>query len=133
MGFVLLAVSFFSYFRIQKERSILLDDLDRRARVIAKSLAPASLRAVKKPPTQDEEDLAERLSGQGRTLGILICGADGKLVARSAALESIAACETRHGRAHRAIDIAAYNAFVGGADYPLKPFAFFPELLRTNR
>lgn len=93
MGFVLIAVSLFSYFRIQKERSILLDDLNRRARVIAKSLAPASLRAVKKPPTPDEEDLAERLSGQGRTMGIMVCGADGKLVARSAALESIAACE----------------------------------------
>lgn len=93
MGFVLLAVSLFSYFRIQKERSILLDDLDRRARVIAKSLAPPSLRAVKNPPTPDEEDLAERLSGQGRTMGVLVCGADGKLVARSAALESIAVCE----------------------------------------
>lgn len=94
IGFVFFITIFlFSYFRIEMERSVLLDDLDRRARVIAKSLGPVSVRVVKKPPTPDEEDLAERLSGQGRTMGILVCGADGKLIARSAALENLAACE----------------------------------------
>ncbi|MDO8520207.1 MAG: trehalose-6-phosphate synthase [Deltaproteobacteria bacterium] len=88
-----MAISLFSYFRIHSERTALLDDLNRRARIIAKSLSPPSLRAVKHPPTADEEDLAERLSGQGRTMGILVCASDGRLIARSAALENLATCE----------------------------------------
>jgi len=82
-----------AYYRVTQERASLLDDLNRRARIIAKSLAPPSIRAIKKPPNIDEEDLAERLSGQGRTLGVLLCGKDGSLIARSAALENLMNCE----------------------------------------
>ena len=83
----------FSYFRVTKERETLLDDLNRRARIIAKSLAPGSIRLLKSPPAGDEEDIAERLSGQGRTMGILLCGPDGKIIARSIALADIGNCE----------------------------------------
>ena len=83
----------FSYFRVTKERTQLIDDLDRRARVIARSLSVGAIRAIRNPPTPDEEDLAERLSGQGRTMGIMVCGPDGKLVARSAALVDLKTCE----------------------------------------
>ena len=83
----------FSYFRVTKEKEMLMDDLNRRARIIAKSLAPAGMRFLKNPPAGDEEDLAERLAGQGRTMGILLCGVDGKIVARSLALSDIGNCE----------------------------------------
>src|SRR3989338_6367714 len=83
----------FSYLRVTRERTQLIDDLDRRARVIAKSLSVGAMRAIRNPPTPDEEDLAERLSGQGRTMGIMVCATDGKLVARSAALADFKACE----------------------------------------
>ena len=82
-----------SYFRVTRERAQLIDDLDRRARVIAKSLSTGAIRAIWNPPTPDEEDLAERLSGQGRTMGIMVCSPDGKLVARSAALADLKTCE----------------------------------------
>jgi trehalose 6-phosphate synthase len=82
-----------SYFRITEERSQLIDDLDRRARVIARSLGPGAIRAIRHPPTADEEDLAERLTGQGRTLGIMVCRADGALVARSAAVADLKGCQ----------------------------------------
>ena len=84
-----------TYSRVKSERETLLDDLNRRARVIAKSLAPASIRLLKKPPTEDEEDLAERLSGQGRTMGILLCDPAGKIIARSIALSEIKDCDER--------------------------------------
>lgn len=71
----------------------MIDDLDRRARVIARSLSVGSIRAIRNPPTPDEEDLAERLSSQGRTMGIMVCGTDGKMVARSAALAALKSCE----------------------------------------
>ena len=83
----------FSYLRVTRERTQLIDDLDRRARVIAKSLSVGAVRAIQRPPTPDEEDLAERLSGQGRTMGIMVCGLEGKLIARSAALADLKACE----------------------------------------
>lgn len=83
----------FAYQRITREREVLLDDLDRRARVIGKSLAVGAIRAIKHPPTPDEENLAERFSGQGRTMGLMVCGHEGKLVARSAALADLAACD----------------------------------------
>ncbi len=84
---------YLSYSRIAREKATLLDDLNRRARVIARSLAPASIRLLKRPPSEDEEDLAERLSGQGRTLGILLCNIEGKIVARSMELAGIIDCE----------------------------------------
>lgn len=93
LGFLLAGLIAFSYFRVTKDRTQLIDDLDRRARVIAKSLAVGAIRAIQHPPTPDEEDLAERLSGQGRTMGLMVCGSEGKPVARSAALEDLAACE----------------------------------------
>ena len=49
-----------AYYRVAQERASLLDDLDRRARVIAKSLAPSSSRTVKKPPNLDEEEIKQR-------------------------------------------------------------------------
>ena len=82
----------FSYLRIARERETLLDDLHRRAKVIAKSLAPASIRLLRNPPGADEEDLAERLSGQGRTMGILLCDLEGKTIARSMALTEVKNC-----------------------------------------
>lgn len=82
-----------AYYRVLQERNNLQDDLNRRAQVIAKSLAPASIRTLKKPPKLDEEDLAERLSGQGRTMGILLCNANGTMIARSAALEGHIECD----------------------------------------
>ena len=93
IGLLLLGLIGFAYHRITQERKVLLDDLDRRGRVIARSLAAGAIRAIKHPPTPDEEDLAERLSGQGRTMGLMVCGPEGKLVARSAALADLAACE----------------------------------------
>src|SRR3989338_7553521 len=83
----------FSYFRVMRERTQLIDDLDRRARVIAKSLSVGAIRSIRNPPTPDEEDMAERLSGQGRTMGIMVCGLDGKLVARSASIADLKTCE----------------------------------------
>lgn len=88
-----LGVLAFSYFRVTKERETLRDDLNRRARIIAKSLAPASLRLLKNPPAGDEEDIAERIAGQGRTMGVLLCLPDGKVIARSIALTEIGNCE----------------------------------------
>ncbi|MDO8644171.1 MAG: trehalose-6-phosphate synthase [bacterium] len=83
----------FSYFQVTKERIQLIDDLDRRARVIAKSLSTGAIRAIRNPPTPDEEDLAERLSGQGRTIGVMVCATDGRLIARSAILADLKNCE----------------------------------------
>ncbi|MBI4374464.1 MAG: trehalose-6-phosphate synthase [Deltaproteobacteria bacterium] len=93
VGVLFAGLILFSYLRVTRERTQLIDDLDRRARVIAKSLSVGAMRAIRNPPTPDEEDLAERLSGQGRTMGIMVCAADGKLVARSAALVDLKACE----------------------------------------
>ncbi|HEX5036879.1 MAG TPA: trehalose-6-phosphate synthase [bacterium] len=81
-----------SYWNIRREQEALRDDLSRRARVIAKSLAPGALRALRHPSTPDEEDLAERLSGPGRTVGIVLCSLAGETVARSAALEGMVDC-----------------------------------------
>lgn len=92
MGLLFLAVPISSYFRISHERATLIDDLTRRARVIGQSLAPAALRLLKNPPNGDEEDLAERLSGQGRTMGIVLCDLHHSMVARSAALAELVDC-----------------------------------------
>jgi len=81
------------YFHMTREREILLDDLDRRAQILAKTLAPPAIRTLRNPPNSDEEDLAERLSGQGRTLGLLLCGTEGNLVARSATLTDLVSCQ----------------------------------------
>ncbi len=94
IGICFLGVLGFSYFRVTKERETLLDDLNRRARIIAKSLAPASVRLLKNPPAGDEEDIAERIAGQGRTMGVLLCLPDGRVLARSIALAEIGNCET---------------------------------------
>src|SRR3989338_6267818 len=93
VGLLFAGLILLSYFRVTRERTQLIDDLDRRARVIARSLSVGAMRAIRNPPTPDEEDLAERLSGQGRTMGIMVCAADGKLVARSAALADLKTCE----------------------------------------
>ncbi|MDO8526675.1 MAG: trehalose-6-phosphate synthase [Deltaproteobacteria bacterium] len=93
VGLLFAGLILFSYLRVTRERTQLIDDLDRRARVIAKSLSIGAMRAIRNPPTPDEEDLAERLSGQGRTMGIMVCETDGKLVARSAALADLKTCE----------------------------------------
>ena len=93
VGLLFAGLVLFSYFRVTRERTQLIDDLDRRARVIARSLSVGAMRAIRNPPTPDEEDLAERLSGQGRTMGIMVCASDGKLVARSAALADLKTCE----------------------------------------
>ena len=84
----------FSYSRIVQEKEILLDDLHRRAKIIAKSMAPAALRLLQNPPLADEEDLAERIAGQGRTMGILLCDFKGNMIARSIALLEIKDCES---------------------------------------
>lgn len=81
------------YFHMSRERKILLDDLDRRAQILAKTLNPSVIRTLQNPPKSDEEDLAERLSGQGRTLGLLLCSANGDLVARSATLTDLVSCQ----------------------------------------
>lgn len=95
IGVLLLGLLLIFYVRVSQERGQLIDDLNRRARVITKSLTVGAIRAIKLPPTPDEEDLAERLSGHGRTMGLLVCGPDGKLVARSSALADLVACEDR--------------------------------------
>ncbi|MDO8462011.1 MAG: hypothetical protein Q7S98_04025, partial [Deltaproteobacteria bacterium] len=81
-----------SFIHFQREQTSLRDDLNRRARVIAKSLAPPAIRILKNPPAVDEEDVAERLEGQGRTLGLMICNLEGKLIALSSTLTGTVTC-----------------------------------------
>src|SRR3989338_1893263 len=86
---VAIAVSF-GHFR--REQNTLRDELNRRARVIPKSLAPPAIRILKNPPSIDEEDVAERLEGQGRTIGLMICNLEGKPIALSSTLTDTVTC-----------------------------------------
>ena len=83
---VVLVLSGFAYFRTIYQRELLLDDLDRRARAVAKSLLPPAQRVLQQLPDSDPVELAERLEGTGRTLGLLLLRADGQAVAVSARL-----------------------------------------------
>lgn len=92
VGSLLIIAVAVSFVHFRREQNTLRDDLNRRARVIAKSLAPPAIRILKNPPAVDEEDVAERLEGQGRTLGLMICNLEGKLIARSSTLSDIITC-----------------------------------------
>lgn len=89
------ALLFISYTMIRRDEAHLVDDLDRRARMIVKGMSPTAVRIVSNPPNLDEEKLAERFSGQGRLLGIVLCGTDGTMVARSEALSGLIDCTHR--------------------------------------
>jgi trehalose 6-phosphate synthase len=80
---VVLVLSGFAYFQVTNQRESLLDDLDRRARVVAKSLLPAARQVLQKLPNSNPVELAERLEGTGRTLGLLLLRSDGETVAIS--------------------------------------------------
>ena len=91
-GFLLIIAIAVSFIYFRREQNVLRDDLNRRAHVIAKSPTPPAIRILKNPPSIDEEDVAERLQGLGRTLGLMICGPEGKLIARSSSLSDIVTC-----------------------------------------
>ncbi|OGQ04405.1 MAG: hypothetical protein A2W61_03745 [Deltaproteobacteria bacterium RIFCSPLOWO2_01_44_7] len=92
IGSLLVVVVGISFIHFQREQTALRDDLNRRARVISKSLAPPAIRILKNPPAIDEEDVAERLEGQGRTIGLMICNLEGKPIALSSTLTDTVTC-----------------------------------------
>jgi trehalose 6-phosphate synthase len=74
------------------ERRHLRDDLDRRARVLARALVPQVQRLAIDPSSTELESLAEHLSGSSRTLGVLLCLGDRVPLATSARIEEMVPC-----------------------------------------
>ena len=78
---------------VRLERDHLLDDLERRARVLAKVLAVQAQRVLTDPLGIDRGDLADRLSGSGRTLGVVLCREDGTAAAVSSSVRDQIRCD----------------------------------------
>lgn len=94
LGLILLG-GFFLYHRLNEDKANLVEDLEKRALIIARSLSPESLKLLKRQlpdSTEEQEEIAERLSGKGRTLGIVLCRTDGETVAHSSRIDSSITC-----------------------------------------
>lgn len=74
------------------DREHLRDDLERRARVLARALVPQAQRLAADPGGGELESLAEHLRGSARTLGVLLCFGDGTTVATSARVAEMLQC-----------------------------------------
>ncbi|MBF0104578.1 MAG: trehalose-6-phosphate synthase [Deltaproteobacteria bacterium] len=87
-AFVYLGWAWFS-----NERSQLTDDLNRRARIIAKSLNRTFVKAIKQEASAHDIEVLESISEQGRTLGYFLCGVDGTPVLQTMIFEGVPYCE----------------------------------------
>jgi trehalose 6-phosphate synthase len=83
----------FALLEIRVRRANLHEDLERRARVIARALLPPAERALA-GSGGDPRELAERVEGSGRTLGVVLCRADRTPAAASATVADLMLCES---------------------------------------
>ncbi len=75
------------------EKNQLTDDLNRRARIIAKSLSRTFIKTIKKDASAHDIEVLESISDQGRTLGYFLCDTNGKLVLQTLLFEGIPYCD----------------------------------------
>ncbi len=109
----------------------MVDDLNRRAKIIARGIEPVARRALNRPPPSNEENLAERLAGQERTLGILLCTPDETLIARSAPLAEIISCSDPAVR--KAIQKSETQLWMGKSGSRTFHFFLDPLVERTGQ
>jgi len=76
-----LATGLFAWHQVQNERQIDIEDVTRRAHVLAQQLSERALHALALPDTQAREMLQPRLEGYQRLLGYAVFRADGRLLA----------------------------------------------------
>lgn len=76
-----LATAVISWQQVAGERRTGLEDLERRAGVIAYRVAPSALRSLDLPDQQVAPAMADRLEGHARLLGLAVCRPDGRVVA----------------------------------------------------
>ncbi len=75
------ATATISWQQIAGEHRAGLDDLGRRANLLAHRLSPAAVDALSRPDASVEPRMGERLDGHSRLLGFAIFRADGRMVA----------------------------------------------------
>ncbi|MDD5563085.1 MAG: trehalose-6-phosphate synthase [Thermoanaerobaculaceae bacterium] len=86
LGFLIAAiigatVGSLAWRQVNQERRIDLDDVNRRAQVLARQLAPTATKALELPDAQAREELRPRLRGYRALLGYAVFRPDGVLVA----------------------------------------------------
>lgn len=81
-----LVTGLFAWYQVQSERKIDLEDVTRRAHVLAQQLSGRALLALSLPDTQARQTLRPRLEGYQRLLGYAVFRADGQLLAAGKAV-----------------------------------------------
>ncbi|MDP1661320.1 MAG: trehalose-6-phosphate synthase [Phycisphaerales bacterium] len=76
-----LATAVISWQQVAGERRTGLDDLERRAGVLAHRVSPTALQALDLPDDQVASAMADRLEGHSRLIGLAVCRPDGRVVA----------------------------------------------------
>ncbi|MBI4161322.1 MAG: trehalose-6-phosphate synthase [Acidobacteria bacterium] len=84
----------FALVNVYQERAHMRDDLDRRARVLGRALLPQAQHLLGDPAGGDPRQLADHLRESGRTLGLVLCDGDRRLVAESDAVAGLVPCES---------------------------------------
>jgi trehalose 6-phosphate synthase len=96
------------------ERRSSLDNLERRARAVTAALMPLAEEGLGQRRL-DPTMLANRFNGTSRTLGVVLCRADGSVAALSPAVKDVASCASPVLRAplERGLDTAAVLGVTG--------------------
>ncbi len=79
-----LATAAICWQQVAGEQRAGLEDLERRANLLAYRLSPATLRALRLPEEQIAPAMADRLEGHSRLLGFAVCAVDGRILAAGA-------------------------------------------------
>jgi trehalose 6-phosphate synthase len=85
-GVVGLVTGAMAWYQVKRERRLDLDDVDRRAHVLAHQLSNAVSDALAEPDTEVGKALATRLEGYRRLIGFGVYRPDGRLVASGKAV-----------------------------------------------
>lgn len=120
-GLAALAIGLIVWYQAREEYRTSLEDLDRRAAVLAFRVRPVAVRALGLEPDAAAAMLGERLEGHSRLLGLAVFGPDGRLLAAGKAVkelgDELAAAASRVNRQRP--EAASVVALPGGPTHVL--------------